>query len=358
MHADDVDTGLTPGAIRRLSCMRAMLFDGTRAQPCSLEQVKAAANQPGIAWIDIIAQPGDADAMAPLLQAAGVDASVAQLLTQPDRTDFVVTPTSIHGVCWIAGDVNAAAQRVVFEWNEMRLVTLRGGGDESISTVQQRVTERLAVIRKDPSTLLGVVLQFMLATLQQGLTQTMIGVGALDLEIIATSSPSPQQSERLGQYRSQFNPVALRFPMYLVNVQTALIDTGNVAGLTEAGMGQLQQFASAAQSTGGLIDNLVSAIRDAAQDIQAQVGSWQSNRINVLTIVTMIFLPITFLTGYFGMNFSWLDDQLDSFASWIVLGVAVPILLVVGCTVLLASSGYTVPRLFRRRRRDATTSPS
>lgn len=94
----------------------------------------------------------------------------------------------------------------------------------------------------------------------------------------------------------------------------------------------------------------------AAQDIQAQVGAWQSNRINVLTIVTMIFLPITFLTGYFGMNFSWLDNQLNSYANWMALGVALPILLVLGCSALLAARGYTVPRIFKRRRRSKTST--
>jgi magnesium transporter len=114
-------------------------------------------------------------------------------------------------------------------------------------------------------------------------------------------------------------------------------------------MDQLKQFLAGVQSTNGLIDNLADAVRNTAQDIQAQVSNWQGNRINVLTIVTMIFLPITFLTGYFGMNFAWLDDQLNSFWMWIGLGVALPIALVVGSVILLANGGYSLPRLLRRR---------
>ena len=101
----------------------------------------------------------------------------------------------------------------------------------------------------------------------------------------------------------------------------------------------------------GLIDSLADAIRNAAQDIQAQVSAWQGSRINVLTIVTMIFLPISFLTGYFGMNFTWLENQLDSFWMWMLLGVALPILLVVAGVLLLASGGYTVPKLLKRKDR-------
>lgn len=109
-------------------------------------------------------------------------------------------------------------------------------------------------------------------------------------------------------------------------------------------MAQMQQFLTAVQGTSGLIGTLDDGIRNAAQDIQAQVSNWQGHRINVLTIVTMIFLPISFLTGYFGMNFTWLDDQLDSFWSYLLLGVVLPIALVLASVVALASNGYTVPR--------------
>jgi magnesium transporter len=132
-------------------------------------------------------------------------------------------------------------------------------------------------------------------------------------------------------------------------VQASLIYPGTVAGLDTDGMAQMQQFLGSVQGTSSLIDNLAGSVRNAAQDIQAQVGTWQSNRINVLTIVTMIFLPISFLTGYFGMNFTWLDNQLTSFWSWLLLGFGLPILLVVSCVTLLATSGYTVPRLLRRK---------
>lgn len=110
----------------------------------------------------------------------------------------------------------------------------------------------------------------------------------------------------------------------------------------------LPQFQSAAQSTRGVIDTLVSAVRNAAEDLQGQVRNWQSDRINVLTIVTMSVLPISFLTDWVGMKFSWLDNQRNSLASGFLLGVALPVGLVVGRLALLPPSGYKVPRLLRR----------
>lgn len=342
--------------------MEATLFDGSTTTPCTVEQATAAANQPGIAWIDVRLQGNDEADAASMLTAVGIDPNAAhQVLTQGLGTEFEMTPTTVHGVCWIDDGDGSPAVQVFFTWDQNRLVTVRSGGDSAIAQIRGLVTQRQAVLTADPSTLLGVVLQLMLATVQRGLTRTMIDVGALDMEIIATTTPQKDQTERLNTYRTAFAPLALRFPMYLVNVQASLIDPGTVAGLTSAGMAQMQQFLASAQGTNGLIDSLADAIRNAAQDIQAQVGTWQGNRINVLTIVTMIFLPITFLTGYFGMNFNWLDDQLNSFWAWALLGLAFPILLVIVSSGLLIASGYNVPRLLRRRSskpKSRTAKPS
>jgi Mg2+ and Co2+ transporter CorA len=42
-----------------------------------------------------------------------------------------------------------------------------------------------------------------------------------------------------------------------------------------------------------------------------------------LTLVATIFLPLTFLVGFFGMNFTWMVDQIDSAGDFFVLGVAI-----------------------------------
>ena len=98
----------------------------------------------------------------------------------------------------------------------------------------------------------------------------MIDVGTLDMEIIASSKSTATQSQQLNDYRNAFQPLAVRFPMYQVNVQAALIDPGTVAGLDDAGMRQMQAFLSSVQGTSGLIDSLASSIRNASQDVQAQ----------------------------------------------------------------------------------------
>ncbi len=55
------------------------------------------------------------------------------------------------------------------------------------------------------------------------------------------------------------------------------------------------------------------------------LNSSVSNRMNAimerLTVVATIFLPLTVVTGFFGMNFAWLIRRLDSFGAFLACGV-------------------------------------
>jgi magnesium transporter len=59
-----------------------------------------------------------------------------------------------------------------------------------------------------------------------------------------------------------------------------------------------------------------------------------------LTIVATIFLPLTFATGFFGMNFGWMVNHIDSAESFLILGVGGMILPLIAVAVLLLRAGY------------------
>jgi magnesium transporter len=63
---------------------------------------------------------------------------------------------------------------------------------------------------------------------------------------------------------------------------------------------------------------------------QTKVSVQQNATIEQLTILATVFLPLTFVTGFFGQNFAWLVGRIDNLAAFLVYGIgglAVPLVL-------------------------------
>jgi magnesium transporter len=64
---------------------------------------------------------------------------------------------------------------------------------------------------------------------------------------------------------------------------------------------------------------------------QNEINVRQNETMKVLTVVATVFLPLTFITGFFGMNFEWETKHIESEAIFLIGGVAS---LIVSCAVL------------------------
>ena len=92
------------------------------------------------------------------------------------------------------------------------------------------------------------------------------------------------------------------------------------------------------------ISDLVDSYRDLLSGALDTHLSTVSNRLNVvmkqLTIIATVFLPATFLTGFFGQNFGWMINHLTSFGVFIGLGVAFQVVLALVLLMLFRQRGW------------------
>ena len=334
--------------------MRATIFDGHTVEPCTVEDAKTANTNTNLNWVDIRLDSLKDPAASEMFAAVGISAELVQKELQgPLNINFQMSAQGVYGVAWLAGDNNQVPVQAAFSWDDKRLVTVRLDGDSAIDQVQERIKERASLLLSDPTAVLGVVLQLMLTTVQRGLATLCVDIGKLDDEILNAASPQEVQADQLSGFRQSFAPIALLFPSYTVNLKAALVDPSTLPNMSKQEVSQLEAFEVMAQSTNVVLQSLVDAFRNATQDLQSQIGSWQSNRINQLTIVTIIFLPATLLTGYFGMNFNWMVNEIGTLAHYLIFGVALPITLFVIAGVLLRRAGFSFSGTKPRRKKSA-----
>jgi magnesium transporter len=93
------------------------------------------------------------------------------------------------------------------------------------------------------------------------------------------------------------------------------------------------------------ISDLVDSYRDLLSGVMDTHMSTVSNRLNVvmkqLAIIATIFLPLTFITGYFGQNFAWVVNGWQATLwGWLVFGVGLNVTAIVFMMVLFKRRGW------------------
>ena len=92
------------------------------------------------------------------------------------------------------------------------------------------------------------------------------------------------------------------------------------------------------------ISDLVDSYRDLLTGSMDAYLSTVSNRLNAimkqLTLIATIFLPLSFLTGFFGQNFGWMVQRIGSLGAFLVIGLGTELVVVGSMLVVFRRRGW------------------
>jgi magnesium transporter len=106
-------------------------------------------------------------------------------------------------------------------------------------------------------------------------------------------------------------------------VERAADEIRNLAGFDPGQHHQLRDVAGQMIRTADRIDDALDRLANALDLLNSTVANRLNAAMERLTVVATIFLPLTVVTGFFGQNFGWMLDRIDSLAAFLVLGVGV-----------------------------------
>lgn len=203
------------------------------------------------------------------------------------------------------------------------VITVRHGDDDALSTAERRAERRPDLLRHGPSAVLWALLDTTVdnyAPVVAGLEQD---VDEIEATVFGGEAAATERIYRLRGQATEFAravhpllaPVdALRrrtYPQVARELVPFFRDVSDHLRLVDEEVhGQREALGAILQANVAVI-----SLR------QTELGVRQNDTMKVLTVIATIFLPLTFITGFFGMNFGWMVRRIDTFWVFAVFGV-------------------------------------
>ncbi|MGC5002000.1 CorA family divalent cation transporter [Streptomyces sp. DT203] len=225
---------------------------------------------------------------------------------------------------------------------ERYLVTAHRGPVEPIGSLTARLPHERP---SDTVATLFLLLEEALETFRHSAVQALLEVEDLEDEMF--QQRRPQQVYRLARLRRRAALLHHSLLPYLEATDETLTRRMMSGSFPEERQRLARSYQRAARSVLTDIASLQDASRRAFVSYSSLVSGEQNGVINRLAIVSTIFLPLTFLTGFFDMNFTYMTDELESTTVFWLLAVGLQ-------AIVLSIALYVLhrTRLWRKLRDD------
>jgi magnesium transporter len=309
--------------------------DGHRLNdgPVSLEEAAARRDEGGFVWLGLF-EPSEAE-MDQVRRLFGLhELAVEDALSSHQRPKIEIYDKDLRLVILRTARYDDDEEEVEFGNIAILLaqtfvITVRQGVASNLSDARRRLEQRPKLLAAGSSSALWAILDEVVddyAPVVAGLERDIDEVEA------TVFSGSVASTERIYSLRNE----ATNF-YRAVHPLLAVVATVKRTTLAR----ELRPYLRDVQDHLLLVEEEVAAQRDLLGTVlqanvavlsveQTKVSVRQNATIEQLTILATVFLPLTFITGFFGQNFAWLVHHISSYTAFIVYGLgglAVPLAL-------------------------------
>lgn len=286
-------------------------------------------------WLDLVG--GEESARLDFLNQLGLESEDIAWLQRFGQTGRMsIRQHKLRAVTWLAESTGALTEVHVLG-SERWILTMWNGDAAALDLARQHFAEGGSELEKSPYLAAAILLQLLLATLDEAISA--MDARLYHIEEQMAKDPDSLDSADLRKQLSRRQPTWARFERYSSSVRSAIVGVEALPGIDARGAAELNDYADQVEDVEHRFHERIQWASDAMHNYAAGLAQRQGQQISRLTVVALIFLPITFLTGFFGMNFSWMINVLGSAGAFVALGIVLPVM----------SAALTVLWLRRRR---------
>ena len=300
--------------------------DGQRSDdgPMSLEEAAARRDEDGFVWLGLF-EPGDAEMDQVRLLFGLHELAVEDALNSHQRPKIEIYDKDLRLVILRTARYDEEKEQIEFGNIAVFLaptfvITVRQGVASHLHDARRRLEQRPKLLAAGSSSALWAILDEVVddyAPVVAGLERDIDEVEAT----VFSGSVAP--TERIYSLRQE----ATNF-YRAVHPLVTVIATVKHTSLAR----ELRPYLRDVQDHLLLVDEEVSAQRDLLGTVlqanmavlsveQTRVSVRQNATIEQLTVLATVFLPLTFITGFFGQNFGWLVRHIEGLPAFILYGV-------------------------------------
>ena len=307
--------------------------DGLRREggPMSLEEAAARRNEDGFVWLGLF-EPGEAEMEQVRVLFGLHELAVEDALNSHQRPKIEIYDRDLRLVVLRTARYDDRAEEVEFGNIAILLaptfvITVRQGVASDLRDARQRLEQRPELLALGSSSALWAILDEVVddyAPVVAGLERDIDEVEATVFSgsVAPTERIYSLRNEATNFYRAvhplltviatvKHTSLAKELRPYLRDVQDHLL--------------QVEEEVAAQRD---LLGTVLQANMAVLSVEQTRASVRQNATIEQLTVLATVFLPLTFITGFFGQNFGWLVHHIAGLPAFIVYGIgglAVPL---------------------------------